>query len=60
MLWRCAYNNIILSLIVSYFDLVVAVEDLGIHGWDDWDDWEGLDDERKERKERNERKCYNI
>jgi len=48
-------------LIVSYFDLVVAVEDLGIHGWDDWegldgwDDWEGLDDERKERKERKER-----
>jgi hypothetical protein len=46
-LWCCAYNNIVLDLIVTYFDLVVAIEDFGIHGWD------GLDDDRKERKERN-------
>ena len=46
VLWCCAYNNIVLDLIVTYFDLVVAVEDFGIHGWD-------VGEERKERKERN-------
>ena len=49
-LWCGANKKVVLMLILSYFDLVVAVEDFGIHGWDDW---EGLDGERKERKERN-------
>jgi hypothetical protein len=48
-LWRCAYNNIVLDLIVTYFDLVVAVEDLGIHGL-----WLMGTRERRERRERRE------
>ena len=30
----CAYKNIVFFLIMSYFDLIVNVEDFGIHGFD--------------------------
>jgi len=29
----CAYKKIVFFLIMTYLDLVVDVEDFGIHGW---------------------------
>ena len=49
-LWRGANKKVVLMLILSYFDLVVAVEDFGIHGL-----WL-LGCEKREKRE----KCYNI